>query len=62
MSETLLDRPAISIPPHPGRLPGSLLERDSEAGARVCPVCGSSATYQTLEGRWGCTSCGSTWS
>jgi hypothetical protein len=24
-------------------------------------VCGSGATYQTSDGRWGCTQCGSTW-
>jgi ribosomal protein L37AE/L43A len=27
-----------------------------------CPMCGSSSTYQTGGGRWGCTQCGSTWS
>lgn len=27
-----------------------------------CPMCGSSSTYQTGDGRWGCVQCGSTWS
>jgi ribosomal protein S27AE len=27
-----------------------------------CPMCGSSSTYQTADGRWGCVQCGSTWS
>ncbi|WBP87617.1 eL43 family ribosomal protein [Kitasatospora cathayae] len=42
-------------------MPSTLLERADEPSARACPVCGSGATYQTMDGRWGCTACGSTW-
>ncbi|WP_030057943.1 MULTISPECIES: hypothetical protein [Streptomyces] len=61
MSATLLDQPAITIHHHTSPSPGSLRDSDRDAAAGVCPVCGSSATYQTMDGRWGCTSCGSTW-
>lgn len=68
MSATLLlDRPnahaqatSENLLPTPPAT-STLLERDHEPSARTCPVCGSGATYQTMDGRWGCTSCGSTW-
>lgn len=35
---------------------------DHQARDGSCPMCGSSSTYQTADGRWGCVSCGSSWS
>jgi len=48
-------------PPTPCRPPGIVLD-DTEARDMACPVCGSGSTYQTQDGRWGCTQCHSTWS
>ncbi|MGV9263455.1 transposase [Kitasatospora sp. NPDC003701] len=66
MSAIPLDKPRTGARPaekHPATTPAAstLLERAREPDARTCPVCGSGATYQTMDGRWGCTSCGSTW-
>ncbi|MEE1788756.1 hypothetical protein PUR71_38525 [Streptomyces sp. SP17BM10] len=68
MSATpLLDRADVQDQPTGQNLPTAALEpstllgRDREPSARTCPVRGSGATYQTMDGRWGCTSCGSTW-
>lgn len=68
MSATLLlyrpnaqSQPITQTPPPASPTTSTLLERDHEPSARTCPVCGSGATYQTMDGRWGCTSCGSTW-
>ncbi|MER7705571.1 hypothetical protein ABTX81_22100 [Kitasatospora sp. NPDC097605] len=62
MSVVLLTRP--SSPTHPTTAPktGTLRDKEREASARTCPVCGSASTFQTMDGRWGCTQCGSTWS
>ena len=59
--------PAITLEPpttHPVRIdpgtmpePGVLQPTDGN-----CPMCGSSSTYQTIDGRWGCVQCGSSWS
>ncbi|WP_405007775.1 hypothetical protein OHV13_30240 [Kitasatospora purpeofusca] len=62
MSTVLLDKPVAEIRPTSAPVPSTLPERDREAGARACPVCGSGSTYQMMDGRWGCTQCGSTWS
>lgn len=56
-----LDPPATPNRPCTPNPPGTLPERDLGACARTCPVCGSSSTYQTMDGRWGCVQCGSTW-
>lgn len=40
---------------------GIVHEQDNAPACRSCPVCGSSSTYQTMDGRWGCLQCGSTW-
>jgi ribosomal protein L37AE/L43A len=40
---------------------GIVHDEDTEPRDGACPACGSSATYQTMDGRWGCTQCGSTW-
>ncbi|MFF2118782.1 hypothetical protein [Kitasatospora sp. NPDC058184] len=48
-------------PAHHTSQPGSLPHSDQPAAAMACPMCGSGATYQTMDGRWGCTQCGSTW-
>ncbi|WP_406204577.1 hypothetical protein OH807_29080 [Kitasatospora sp. NBC_01560] len=61
MSAILLDQPITEFQPVADPTPSTLLERADEPAARACPVCGSGATYQTMEGRWGCTSCGATW-
>ncbi|MEV7600518.1 hypothetical protein AB0O91_24415 [Kitasatospora sp. NPDC089797] len=61
MSSSLLDEPVTEIEPTTAPTPSTLLSRSDEPSARACPVCGSGATYQTLEGRWGCTTCGATW-
>lgn len=45
----------------PCRCPGIVPDDDIEARDGICPVCGSGNTYQTMDGRWGCTQCGSTW-
>ncbi|MFJ3791215.1 hypothetical protein [Kitasatospora sp. NPDC090091] len=61
MSATLLDRPIAENPPATIPAPSTLPERDDQPAARTCPVCGSGATFQTMDGRWGCTQCGATW-
>ncbi|MET8543549.1 transposase [Kitasatospora sp. NPDC004799] len=61
MSAALLDPATATTRARTSPSPGNLPDSDRDAAARVCPVCGSSATYQTMDGRWGCTSCGSTW-
>ncbi|MFF7989855.1 hypothetical protein ACFZDG_08720 [Kitasatospora xanthocidica] len=61
MSSVLLDKPVTETEPATTPTPSTLLERADEPSARACPVCGSGATYQTMDGRWGCTACGSTW-
>ncbi|MEV7941070.1 hypothetical protein AB0O82_33695 [Kitasatospora sp. NPDC088264] len=61
MSSVLLDKPVTETEPATAPTPSTLLERADEPSARACPVCGSSATHQTMDGRWGCTACGSTW-
>ncbi|MFE6056595.1 hypothetical protein ACFQ6N_38135 [Kitasatospora sp. NPDC056446] len=57
----LLDEPVPDMRPTDAPAPTTLPERGRETSGRACPVCGSSATYQTMDGRWGCTACGSTW-
>lgn len=37
-------------------------KHDHDARGATCPMCGSSSTYQTADGRWGCVQCGSSWS
>ncbi|MFJ9948104.1 hypothetical protein [Kitasatospora sp. NPDC091207] len=66
MSAILLDKPSTEAQlaekqPATTPAPSTLLKRVDEASARTCPVCGSGATYQTMDGRWGCTQCGATW-
>lgn len=61
MTTVLLDKPVTEIEPTTTSTPSTLLERVYEPSAHTCPVCGSGATYQTMDGRWGCTTCGSTW-
>ncbi|MFI6153563.1 hypothetical protein ACIBCA_12785 [Kitasatospora sp. NPDC051170] len=58
---TMIDKPVTATEPTATPAPSTLLERADEPSARACPVCGSGATYQTIDGRWGCTTCGSTW-
>ncbi|MFF2747473.1 hypothetical protein ACFVVA_18230 [Kitasatospora sp. NPDC058048] len=57
----LLDRPETPNPTHGARQPGNVPNSDRTTSAMACPICGSGATYQTMDGRWGCTVCGSTW-
>jgi ribosomal protein L37AE/L43A len=38
-----------------------IVQQEHAPSAVTCPVCGSSSTYQTAEGRWGCVQCGSSW-
>lgn len=54
MSVILLEPPSV-----PATMPN---EHDHEARNMTCPMCGSSSTYQTSDGRWGCVQCGSSWS
>ncbi|WP_031073533.1 hypothetical protein [Streptomyces sp. NRRL WC-3742] len=61
MITILLDKPVAETEPIAAPAPSTLLERADQPSARTCPVCGSGATYQTIDGRWGCTACGSTW-
>ncbi|MFJ4192350.1 hypothetical protein [Kitasatospora sp. NPDC089509] len=61
MSSVLLDKSDSETAPTTAPAPSTLLERADQPSARTCPVCGSGATYQTIDGRWGCTACGSTW-
>ncbi|MFG2905237.1 hypothetical protein ACGF13_09265 [Kitasatospora sp. NPDC048286] len=61
MSAALLDRAEAPNLTHGDPQPGTVLDSDRIAAAMACPVCGSGATYQTMDGRWGCTQCGSTW-
>lgn len=49
-------------PPTHTDSPATMPNQDHEARDGMCPACGSSSTYQTMEGRWGCVSCGATWS
>ncbi|MFE7590233.1 hypothetical protein ACFU6K_12585 [Kitasatospora sp. NPDC057512] len=61
MSEALPDHPEVQNPAHDTPQPGNLPNSDQPAAAMTCPMCGSGATYQTMDGWWGCTQCGSTW-
>ncbi|AUY52426.1 hypothetical protein [Streptomyces sp. CB01881] len=67
MSAILLDKPSTEaqsvteIQPIATPAPSTLPGWPGRPPARTCPVCGSGSTYQTMDGRWGCTSCGSTW-
>ncbi|MFE5581182.1 hypothetical protein [Kitasatospora sp. NPDC056531] len=61
MSAILLSESIVETRSCDTLAPSTLLERDDEPSARACPVCGSSATYQTMNGRWGCTVCVATW-
>jgi large subunit ribosomal protein L37Ae len=61
MSAALLERPETPNQPPTGPQPGTVLGSDLTAAAVSCPVCGSGSTYQTMDGRWGCTQCGSSW-
>lgn len=50
-------------PPTRTSVPATMPNQDDhEARDGMCPACGSSSTYQTMDGRWGCVSCGATWS
>ncbi|MBF9072057.1 eL43 family ribosomal protein [Streptacidiphilus fuscans] len=50
-------------PPTVRHAPTTMPDKDDhEARDMSCPACGSSATYQVMSGRWGCTNCGATWS
>lgn len=49
----------VATEPEPAIL--ILPDEDDGPACRICPVCGSSSTYQTMDGRWGCTQCGSSW-
>ncbi|MEU3568433.1 hypothetical protein AB0E96_08395 [Kitasatospora sp. NPDC036755] len=60
MSAALLDRPT-PITGQDTPQPGTVLNGDQTVTAMACPVCGSGSTYQTMDGRWGCTQCGSSW-
>lgn len=57
MAAILLEPP--TAPPNPATMPN---QDDHEAHDMSCPMCGSGSTYQTQDGRWGCVSCGSSWS
>ncbi|MFE4974232.1 hypothetical protein ACFRAR_19245 [Kitasatospora sp. NPDC056651] len=61
MSAALIDCPGTPKPTHDTPQPGNVPNSDQPAAAMSCPMCGSGATYQTMDGRWGCTQCGSTW-
>lgn len=61
MNINLIDSRELAEPASPGPDGGIVAERDRSAQSRSCPMCGSGATYQTQDGRWGCTQCGSTW-
>lgn len=56
MATILLD------PPTTDTVPATIPDQDHEARDGMCPACGSSSTYQTMEGKWGCCTCGATWS
>jgi large subunit ribosomal protein L37Ae len=60
MSAALLDCPKVQNPAHDTPQPGNV-PNSNQPAAMACPMCGSGATYQTMDGRWGCTQCGSTW-
>jgi len=61
MSSITIERENPAKPGTPSEDSGIVPEQDHTPSARSCPVCGSGATYQTSDGRWGCTQCGSTW-
>jgi ribosomal protein S27AE len=61
MSTTTHKPPESAIQHDPDRDSGIVHQQDDDPACRACPVCGSSNTYQTMEGRWGCLQCGSTW-
>lgn len=54
-------RPETANPPDPETASGIVHEKDTEPRNMSCPMCGSGSTYQTMDGRWGCTQCGSSW-
>jgi ribosomal protein S27AE len=60
-SNITIERDNPANPGAPDEDSGIVHEHDHTPSARSCPMCGSSATYQTPDGRWGCTQCGSTW-
>lgn len=57
----LLERPTTQTTHHAAPTPGNLPDNGQDTSMVSCPVCGSGSTYQTMNGRWGCTSCGSSW-
>lgn len=61
MHSSTLERPASTNTPNAGRKPDILPTEDTTPRGVCCPVCGSGNTYQTMDGRWGCVSCGSSW-
>jgi ribosomal protein L37AE/L43A len=51
-------------PPTTTTIPATMPDEDQpdhQCRDMNCPVCGSSSTYQTGGGRWGCVQCGSSW-
>ncbi|MFD9691505.1 hypothetical protein ACFWXO_37745 [Kitasatospora sp. NPDC059088] len=59
--ERLLDRQTVQTTHRTTPTHGSLPESGRGTEMTACPICGSGNTYQTMEGRWGCTACGSSW-